>query len=208
MRRLILAALASVLLYARADEADPTRLVAQLGDPDYNRREAASQALMKLGEEAWPALERIWDSEDTEVRTRAGHLLRAWGWTPPKYRDLLTPVRLSALRSPENDLRQSTVELVLDAGERGREALTWLYDTAPVEVAVEPEPGCRTFEKKDDITLEACLRDKSGHPGWVGGVALSLSFKETLPYGRAVRFSRDDGSTRSSILVGGTFGVG
>jgi len=57
--------------------ATPAELVKKLGDQEYAVREQATQALIKLGDEAIPALEKALKSDDVEVRLRAGRALRA-----------------------------------------------------------------------------------------------------------------------------------
>ena len=49
-----------LLATASAEEPDAERLAAQLGDPDFSRREAAESALRALREQALPALEKAW----------------------------------------------------------------------------------------------------------------------------------------------------
>ena len=57
-------------------QADPSGLVAQLGSARYAQREAASQALERLGRPALPALRAVRDARDLEIRTRAYHLIQ------------------------------------------------------------------------------------------------------------------------------------
>ena len=63
-------------------EARIERLVEQLGDPDYHRREAAQAKLLEFGVEAFEALSAAEMHPDLEVARRAGylvHLIRvAW----------------------------------------------------------------------------------------------------------------------------------
>jgi hypothetical protein len=59
----------------KVGDADVSRLVEQLGDADFQVREAASRGLAALGETAVSALEAARDSEDPEVRRRAARLL-------------------------------------------------------------------------------------------------------------------------------------
>ena len=57
-----------------ADEI--ARTIRQLGDDDFDRREAASRRLEDFGLDAWPALQRAKTSEgDAEVRLRCARLL-------------------------------------------------------------------------------------------------------------------------------------
>ena len=61
----------------KADEATLQRLVADLGSPDFTRREQASRELLALGEAARPALEQAMKSSDNmEARWRAEQILR------------------------------------------------------------------------------------------------------------------------------------
>lgn len=63
-----------------ADDALKARvaaLVRQLGDPEYERREAASRELAQLGEAVAPWLEEATHSADVEIVTRARLLLKS-----------------------------------------------------------------------------------------------------------------------------------
>jgi hypothetical protein len=62
---------------APATRARITDLVAQLGDPEWGKREAASQALLRLGAVVrQPAQEALANANDPEVRARLERLLR------------------------------------------------------------------------------------------------------------------------------------
>src|SRR5579872_2750563 len=75
------AALLGLLCLAAAAPAVPDgpaevkRLVEQLGDPSFEKREAASQRLAAAGEGALEALGRAAESDDREVRRRARDLV-------------------------------------------------------------------------------------------------------------------------------------
>jgi hypothetical protein len=61
-----------------ATPADIERLIKQLGDDDFDKREAASRALEAIGEPAREALLRAAiDRDDAEVRRRAEKLAKA-----------------------------------------------------------------------------------------------------------------------------------
>jgi hypothetical protein len=71
----------SALLPAAAPPAGPSaaeidRLVKQLGDEEFDRREAASQRLSRIGEPALTHLRRAERDPDLEVRKRAATLVR------------------------------------------------------------------------------------------------------------------------------------
>ncbi|MHC4933521.1 MAG: HEAT repeat domain-containing protein, partial [Planctomycetota bacterium] len=74
---LLLLPLALVGAVLAQDSASPEDLVRQLGDDDYAVREGATKKLVEMGEKAVPALEKALQSEDLEVRLRAGRALRA-----------------------------------------------------------------------------------------------------------------------------------
>src|SRR5687767_12020752 len=65
---------------ARADglnelETRVRKLIGELGDERFEVREAASQALAKIGHRARPALERATEHPDAEVASRAKGIL-------------------------------------------------------------------------------------------------------------------------------------
>jgi hypothetical protein len=72
---LIPVALAAVVALAQ-DAAKTDELIERLGNEDYAVREEATKALIEMGDEAIPALEKALESEDLEVRLRAGRALR------------------------------------------------------------------------------------------------------------------------------------
>ncbi|MDB5353369.1 MAG: hypothetical protein JWN86_4616 [Planctomycetota bacterium] len=68
-------AIGGVLLVGLLAGTDPGELVARLGSPKYADREAASSALEKLGQSAFPALKVARNDHDPEVKSRAELLL-------------------------------------------------------------------------------------------------------------------------------------
>lgn len=66
-----------------ADPAQTAGLIAALGDADFEAREAATQALVRLGAAASAALEKAARSADAEVRWRAERALREIRKTVP-----------------------------------------------------------------------------------------------------------------------------
>ncbi len=62
--------------------------VADLGAPDFKRREAASKILLGLRDKAYPAVVRATDSADSEVANRAEELVKKFKETIPE--ELLT----------------------------------------------------------------------------------------------------------------------
>jgi hypothetical protein len=57
------------------DDPDPAGLVAKLGSPRYVEREAAGEALVKIGRPALPALLKVRESNDPEILLRAATLV-------------------------------------------------------------------------------------------------------------------------------------
>jgi hypothetical protein len=76
---IVLLAFAGGDLGARPPEDRIAALIKQLGDDDFERREAASKALDRIGEEALPELRRAAKGTDAEVRRRAEDLIQAIG---------------------------------------------------------------------------------------------------------------------------------
>src|SRR5947209_2990092 len=56
---------------AESESPDPGRLVSELGNPDFSRREVAEQRLLALGAPALDALYKGTRADDPEVRRRA-----------------------------------------------------------------------------------------------------------------------------------------
>ena len=61
---------------AALDDAEIARLVKQLGDDDFDKREAATSRLKEIGEPALDALHKAETSNDAEVRRRAVDIAR------------------------------------------------------------------------------------------------------------------------------------
>jgi hypothetical protein len=80
---------------ARPSSAEVARLLRQLGDDDFDVREAATARLLRAGEAALPALHKALASADLEVRHRARRIVAA----------------LEARLSPELRLTGHTVRL-------------------------------------------------------------------------------------------------
>src|SRR5438094_479090 len=75
---LLLLALPFVAIAVDPGGREVERLIRQLGDPRFARREAASKALAKVGEPALAALRKAAaSSDDVEVRLRAARLVEA-----------------------------------------------------------------------------------------------------------------------------------
>jgi WD40 repeat protein len=73
-------ALSTLPVLAATPPEEIARCIKQLGDDDFDRREAASRRLGELGLEAWPALrEGVARGGDAEVRSRCARLLDEGG---------------------------------------------------------------------------------------------------------------------------------
>src|SRR5262245_53621186 len=80
IRRFILAALCAAPLFAaappgRTDDREVALLIAQLGDRDFARRDAAQRRLITFGPAILPSLSRALISPDLEVRRRLLRLI-------------------------------------------------------------------------------------------------------------------------------------
>jgi hypothetical protein len=92
-----LCALAPALAAEPADVPSPEQIgkwVKQLGDDDFDAREAATQKLWQAGRHAEEALKKALDSDDREVRRRAAELLDKFKWglypdTPKEVAELI-----------------------------------------------------------------------------------------------------------------------
>src|SRR5438552_3974190 len=60
---------------AAEDDKEIDRLVKQLGDDDFKKREAATKRLTEIGEPALDAVTKATTSDDAEVRHRAEDIL-------------------------------------------------------------------------------------------------------------------------------------
>lgn len=167
---------------ALAGEADPDRLVAELGSGSYDVREAAQADLMKLGEKAWPELEAALESADPEVKERAGALLKAWGWIPPPLRSS----EADALRGRDIEARKAVVERWLEAGLK--DSLEGALAGAPVRLGLVLPPGRRSYGVGAEAAVEGEIRNLSPHPGWLPAPRLEARPMPVRPFGRAVAF--------------------
>jgi WD40 repeat protein len=119
-----------------ADEV--ARTIRQLGDDDYDRREAASRRLEDLGLDAWPALRRAKNSEgDAEMRTRCARLLDDGA------RRLFAPLRtLSGHEDQVNALSISTDSKRLLSGSNDGSARLWDLTTGEqLAIKQQDKPG-------------------------------------------------------------------
>lgn len=67
---------AAVALGQEQEKETPEQLIEKLGHEEYAVREEATRKLAEMGEKAVPALRKALQSEDLEVRIRAGRILR------------------------------------------------------------------------------------------------------------------------------------
>lgn len=119
--------LAVILALPSADPAPTRAQIAQwvkdLGDNNFEVREAASKRLWQAGEAAEPAVLEALKSDDAEVRRRAGELAEKFRWgiypdTPPKVLDLI-----GRYRNGDENAKLGVVREMFDAGASGCAAL-------------------------------------------------------------------------------------
>lgn len=138
---------------AEALEARVERLVRQLGDRAYDRREEAQRALVAIGRPALPALREAAKSQDPEVASRAAEAIEAIGGE-------VEPTR-------EREQRELPRELEGHELERGLEELP-LQGAGPDEMLEELQ---RTLPKMLERLLERSLpggepRGGENRNGW------------------------------------------
>ncbi|MFQ5844752.1 MAG: PDZ domain-containing protein [Planctomycetota bacterium] len=104
----ILLPLALALSALAEEAATPEELVKKLGADAYEVRERATRDLIALGQKAVPALERALDSEDLEVRLRAGRALRAIRSGGRRAEGVEPEAEAEAPQDPESQLRPGT----------------------------------------------------------------------------------------------------
>jgi WD40 repeat protein len=139
--------------------AEIARLIAQLGDDQFDKREEASKRLVEIGEPALPALRQALDSKDAEVRTRAERLLAAIA------RRIFREVgRLEGHTGQVDCLALSADGRRLLTG--GLDATLRVWDLSPDE-----KGGLKTGKE---------LRQFKDQPGGVWAVALSADGKRAL----------------------------
>ena len=100
-----------------------TRLVRDLGNDDFEKREHASKRLWEAGRLAEALLKEALNSEDVEVKHRSGELLDKLKWgiypdTPAKIVEMIQCFRAGA----NADAKGVIIRELLDAGEEGRTA--------------------------------------------------------------------------------------
>jgi len=88
------------------EQADYSKLIEQLGDEQYDVREAAERALTRAGDGAIPAVERALTHADAEVRHRAKRLARKLGVVLPEALNALRDDIFTALAEPNADRRR------------------------------------------------------------------------------------------------------
>jgi hypothetical protein len=90
----VIIAFLALVTSAEADEPrqndDVGKLILQLGDKDFQKREAATRAIELLGSDALPALQNAKDYPDLEVRSRIATLIQAAPIAPKRVNLKLT----------------------------------------------------------------------------------------------------------------------
>ncbi len=144
----LLHSLSIVLCLASAGAEQAEQLVARLGSPSWQDREAASHRLLELGKDAVPALQRALESPDPEVRHRARLLLDLVRWEMPAglSQQLAAVLRHYKMLSA----RERTVLLGELTRELGRRAVPILRQA----LREEPDPNVRSSALRHLVALD------------------------------------------------------
>lgn len=108
---------------APPDEREIARLIKQLSDDNFQRREEASEKLWAAGQAAEPALRAATDSSDVEVSRRARDVLERFKWgvypdTPKKVVELI-----ENYRSSDRAANGATIRKLIEEGAPGCRAV-------------------------------------------------------------------------------------
>ena len=188
--------LLGVLMLQDVDGPGPADLVPRLGAPRYADREAAGEALAKIGRAALPALLRAGESRDPEVRRRAealvarieaGEVLKA------------TPVRLDVRDRPLSEAalaigRESGMRLSPGEAKAGVEP-SWPERRVTLEAA-----GPVPFWETVDRLCEAGGLQRQYPPAGNGFFPFKPPFELTLVPGKARPPASDTGALRVELL--------
>jgi hypothetical protein len=156
--RMILAALTVIVLVSSAhadDAAEIARFVKQLGDENFDKREAASKRLAEIGEPALDALHMATTSDDAEVRRRAA----------------------VAIADIERMLYREIACFT------GHTESVWSIAVSADGNQVISASGDQTV-RLWDVDTGKCLRTFEGHTNSVTGVAMSADGKRDVLAGR------------------------
>ncbi|NJN14485.1 MAG: HEAT repeat domain-containing protein, partial [Planctomycetes bacterium] len=157
----LLSLVAAGLVFAQeAPEKGPTpeEAIVQLGSESYEVREGATRRLVEMGERALPALEKALQSEDVEVRMRAGRALRAIR-DGKERKESTSPLEREGAPSPAIQHRGYSIQM-----QDGRVKVQ-------VKEVVDGEERTREYEGE---SLEQLKRDHPELEGVLGGFRLQF----------------------------------
>jgi tetratricopeptide (TPR) repeat protein len=123
-------AVAAATAWAQEQKAgkrvDVEMLVDQLADERFGVRERAMRALIEVGEEALPALERAAKSDDAEVASRARRAIRAISYLEPAKQARLRQQGQQALRAGDNEVMVKAYRRLSKAQNASLDDRRWL----------------------------------------------------------------------------------
>jgi predicted Zn-dependent protease len=168
---------------AAPEPAELAALVRMLGDPDWERREKASEKLSALGEDALPALQAALRDDDSEVRARAAMVIDVirLGVTPELRARVGTLLNGFDARPPE-EKREVLDRLVRDGDRAALPALERIL-RAEKDESIQEE-ALRRLEGLDESAgrkaLERLARSPAARPWHVEALARRLSWQGDL----------------------------
>jgi len=103
------------------------RWAAQLGDNDFEVREAAVAKLRQAGSDAWPTLQPLLKSSDGEVIQRVRGLAREYGILLPDQEPLVAELIKRLAESSDQNVRVATLDRLLALGKAGHVRVQKLF---------------------------------------------------------------------------------
>jgi tetratricopeptide (TPR) repeat protein len=135
---LVLVAVSCVALVLPAEEpakppskADIQKLVQQLGDNDFDKREEASKKLWEIGEATEPLLQEATKSDDVEVSRRARELLDKFRWGLYPDTPKAVAEAIARYQSADQGTKLGIIKELFEAGMPGVKALLKVAKVEP-----------------------------------------------------------------------------
>jgi len=172
MRINCLAAMALMMqaLFCLGSEETPEtvhRLAEQLGSDDFDQREAASKALLAIGESAWPELEPFLKSDSPEVVLRVRKLARGLAIVLKEQEPLLKEL-LAKLHDQTDEMKRAEgLDGLLGLGPGGERLLKKQLSGQGAQPKVELEFERQVLKPGEKVAGKARLLNIGAAPFWL-----------------------------------------